>query len=268
MFVKCIVVAIILMSAFAWSGQATAGWVIEETTKAGGVSGKQQVMLQSNRMKSLIFGETGKLAMAFIVDLDADTITQVDYEGRRYATSTVQDYVQTMKGAMAGAMKEMQESLKQMPPEQRKMAEEMMRSQMGQTGKDCGKAKVEVRKSGQQATIAGYPATRYDVLVNGKLDSEVWIAKGLTAWRELDSKKLERFVAEMEKLTGCGPGQGGFGVESSWRLANEGYSVKTVDKTGDGATVELIKAESRTLAASEFQPPAGFARKALKEMGQ
>jgi hypothetical protein len=129
-----------------------------------------------------------------------------------------------------------------------------------------------MRKTGQQATIAGYPAVRYDVLADGKPESEIWIARGIPAWRELDSRKLERFGAEMAKLAGCGPGQGQqgpLGDYPSWKLADEGYPVRTVAKSGGGEKIEVVKAESRTIPAAEFQPPAGFARKTLQQvMGQ
>ncbi|MBI2359691.1 MAG: DUF4412 domain-containing protein [Deltaproteobacteria bacterium] len=267
MFAKRIVMGIAFMSLLAWSSPASAGWVIDQVVKGAKEGGKQQVVLQSNRMKTLMFGEDGKPATAFIMDLNAEAITQVNYEDRSYVTATVQEYVQTMTSAMSGAMKQMQEAMKNVPAEQRKMMEEMMRSQMGQMGQDCRDVRMELRKTGQQATVGGYPAIRYDVFVNGKPNSEIWIAKSITAWREMDAKKLGRFAAEMEKLAGCGPAKGqGMGADPSWKVVNEGYPVRTVDKTGSGATVEVVKAESRTIPAGEFQPPAGFARKTLREM--
>jgi len=74
----------------------------------------------------------------------------------------------------------------------------------------------------------------------------VWIAQGITAWREMDPQKLQRFAAEMAKMAGCGAGRAGaFGADPSWKLA---------------------KAESRAIPAAEFQPLAGFARQTLQEM--
>ncbi|MFZ1061287.1 MAG: DUF4412 domain-containing protein [Candidatus Rokuibacteriota bacterium] len=262
----------LLAGILVWSGQAAAGWVIEQMQKGGAEGGQQQVTLQANRLKTLTVEPDGKPGMAFIVDLDAQTITQVLYPERSYATATVQEYGQMMRGVMTDAMKQMQEALKDMPPQQRKMAEEMMRSQMGQGGQkaqECREPRIELRKTGQQATIAGYPAVRYDVLADGKLDSELWIAKGITAWRELDPRKLERLGAEMAELAACGStqrGQGFLGADSASKLAHEGYPVRMVDRSGGGGTVEVVKAESRTVPAAEFQPPAGFARKTFREM--
>jgi hypothetical protein len=270
---------IVVAAMFALAQEARGGWVIDQAVRGGGEGARQQVLIQADRMKTLFLGEDGGPAMAFILDLDAQTITQVEYERRQYVTSTVQEFVQMMRGAMesgleqmAQAMKQMQESLKDMPPEQRKMVEEMMRSRMPQGGpgaEACRETRTELKKTGQQATIAGYSATRYDVLADGTLETELWIAKEITAWRELDPKKLERFSAEMATLAGCGPGKSRRGLpahDPAWKLAHEGYPVRVVSRAGGEVTVEVVKAERRTVPMAEFQPPAGFARKSAREM--
>lgn len=262
MFIYRFMAGVIAAAALTWASPGSAGWVIDETAK-GGAGGRQQVMMQANRIKSVVF-EGGKPVSAFVVDLDAQTLTQVDYKERYYFTATVQEYVQTFRGAMSGVMKEMQEALKGMSAEDRKVMEQMMPQQ---AQPDCREPRTELRKTGQQTTVAGYPATRYDLLEDGKAASELWIAKGITAWRELDGKKLERFMAQMAKLAGC-PGQGrrvASGADQSWKLAGEGYPVRTVERRG-GTMVEVVKAERRAIPAEEFQPPAGFARKSLREV--
>lgn len=98
----------------------------------------------------------------------------------------------------------------------------------------------------------------------------MWIARGITAWQELDSRKLERFAGETAKLTACGPAgrrQGLGGADAAWQVAKEGYPVRTVDRSGGGAgMLEVVRAEGRALPAPEFQPPAGFVRRTLREM--
>ncbi len=274
---KWVIVCSALAGVIVGAGQAFAGWVIDQVMKGGGEGGRMQVLLQANRMKTVMVGPDGRPTMAFIVDLNAETITQVEYQERRYLTATIQEYAQMVRGAqqaasgqMGRAMEQMQEAMKNMPPEQRQMMEQMMRSQTGQAGQapqDCREPQIEVRRTGQQATIAGYPAARFDVLADGRPETELWLARGITAWRELDAQKLERFAAEMAKAAACGPGgrQGApFGADASLKLASEGYPVRSVHQ-GSGATVEVVKAESRAIPAAEFQPPAGFARKTLQE---
>ena len=262
-----------ILSIFAWTSQASAGWVIDQAGKGGGEGSKHQVMFQANQMKTLVLGPDGKPEAAFIMDLNAETFTQVNYREQFYMTATVQEYVQTIQGAMKQATSAMEEAMKKMPPEQRKQMEEMMGSRMPQGGAGSAACpepkKIEFRKTGQQATIAGYQAVGYEMLADWKPKSEFWIAKDIHAWKELDAKKLERLMTEFLKaVPRCGPAQarqGSFGRDQAWKLAGEGYPVRTVDRDGK-TTMEVVKAESRTVSASEFQPPANFTKKTLSDM--
>ena len=263
-----------ILSIFAWTSQAAAGWVIDQAAQGREEGGKQQIMLQANQMKTVVLGPDGKPETAFILDLNAETFTQVNYRDQTYMSAKVQEYVQMIQGAMKKATSAMEESMKDMSPEQRKMMEQMMGSRMPQAGSGpeaCPEPpKIEMRKTGQQATIAGYKAVGYEMLADGKPQSELWIAKDIPAWKELDPKKLEHVMGEMMKaVPRCGPGrarQGGFGRDQAWKLAAEGYPVRTVDRHGSGTTVEVTKAENRSVPAAEFQPPANFTRQNLKDM--
>ncbi len=273
--------------------EARAGWVIEQVVRSGagapgaaGDSDRQVITFNSDRMKSVVTGRTGKPVAAWIMDLDAQSITTVQYEQRTVTTGTVQEYAESLQGAtaamgaqMAETMKKMRESLKDMPPEQRQMVEQMMRKSMppgtgpAPSAEACRQPQVEVRPIGQRATIAGYSAVRYDVFEDGKLAHELWVSPAITAWRELDPKKLERYSQAMLKATaslpGCGRGraQGSDPRDPAWKLAGEGYPVRTVKHgAGEGATIEVVKAESRAVPAAEFQPPADFTRQTFKQM--
>jgi hypothetical protein len=277
--------------------EASAGWVIEQVVRSragaaagGGETDRQILTLSANRMKTTMLDKGGKPTAAWIMDLEAQTLTSVDYEQRSAATGTVREYAEALRGAMqamggqmAEAMKQMQEALKEMPPEQRQMMEQMMRQSMPGGGaaapapsaEACREPQVEVRPTGQTARIAGFPATRYDIFEDGKFTEELWVSKAITAWREIDPKKLERFGQEMAKaleaLPGCGRSRarqaGADPYDPAWKLAAEGYAVRTVDHgAAGGSVVEVVKAESRNVQVSEFQPPAGFKRQSLKEL--
>ena len=251
MFPYRVVAWSILVSVFAWTGQASAGWIIDlgvmhQDLREGPEGGDRlhyQVLWQANRIKNVLHWE-GKPAMAFILDLNAETITQVDYEQRHYA---VGEFSMMNQGA-------------QLPP------------RAGPVRQDC---KVETRKTGQQATIAGYPAVHYDVLIDGKLTSEVWLAKGITAYEELDPKKLEqleRFLAEeARQMLDCAGAIGlGFPfnlIDPTSKLAGGGYPVRRLRRgLYDISVVEVVQAASRIVPATEFQTPAGFSPKTFREM--
>lgn len=286
---------LVLLGLFA-AGEVNAGWVIEQVVRSragaagGGDTDRQVLILSANRMKTTMLDNGGKPTAAWIMDLEAQTLTSVDYQQRSAATGMVREYAEALRGAMqamggqmAEAMKQMQEALKEMPPEQRQMMEQMMRQSMPGGGsaapapsaEACREPKVEVRPTGQTARIAGFAATRYDVFEDGMFTEELWVSKAITAWREIDPKKLERFGQEMakalENLPGCGRSRarqaGADPYDPAWKLAAEGYAVRSVDHgAAGGAVVEVVKAESRSVPAAEFQPPAGFKRQSLKEL--
>lgn len=268
MMKRNLIAALLIVFVLTCAGPASAGWVIDQVVKKdekGAAAGNSiQMALQANQMKTTVF-ESGKPAFAFIMDLNAQTITQINYEEKSSTTSTVQEFVQSIKGMMSSVMKQMEEAMKQVPPEQRKMMEEMMRAQMPKQ-EDCPEVKTELRKTEQQETIAGYSAVRYDVLVDGKTTSELWISKEIAAWKEIDPEKLQKFSVEFDKLAGCSNKTGLASSDPSWKIAAEGFPVRTVMKTGKVTVTELVKAESKTIPASEFQPPAGFTQKTLQEM--
>jgi hypothetical protein len=183
---------------------------------------------------------------------------------------------EAMGAQMRESIKEMEETIKQMPPEQRRQMEAILReAQKGArppaapaTGKPeaCAPDTVDIRSTGQRITVAGYAASGYQVFTAGKLESEVWIAPAIAAVRELDVQKLERMMSEMLKaLPRCPPRGAVFGADPVWKLMKDGYPVRSVDKSG-GAVTEVVKAESRSLGAGEWEPPAGFARKTPREM--
>ncbi len=279
---RAVRLSVIGLGVLAMASSASAGWIIDEVVRGGNDAQQQRMFLQSNRLKTVTLEGT-RVTQAVVMDLDAQTITHIDYGERAYTTATAKEYAEMMRqglqamgemgGQMQAQLKEMEEQLKQLPPEQRRQVEALMKSAQQGAQKpakprpeDCAPEKVEIKRTGTNVTVAGYDATGYQIFSNGKLDSEVWIAPAITAVREIDPAKLERMVAEMLKaLPQCPPRGQMFGADPVWKLMKDGYPVRSVEKDR-GTVVEVVKAESRSLGAGEFQPPAGFARKSLKEM--
>ena len=115
--------AMLVAGAPAW-----AGWVIDEATKSGSDDkSRQRLFMQANRLKTVSFEGT-RTTEAMVMDLDAQTITHIDYKDRFYMTATAREYAEVLKqglqmaGEMMGKemqaqMKEMEAELKKMPPE-------------------------------------------------------------------------------------------------------------------------------------------------------
>jgi uncharacterized protein DUF4412 len=265
----------ILVGALAGASPAGAGWVIDQVVQEAGATSRQQLWFEADRMKTLVLDASGSPRVALIVDLTARTLTQVDYHERHYVTATIEEHVQAAQQARQQAIAELAEVTRQvqrdtqdLPPAERAAIEQTMRDQMTQAAAaspDCRTPRTELRRTRRQAVIAGYEAVGYDLLADGKRDSEIWIAPRITAWRELDARKLERFSSEMTQLAPCAGGRQSRrlgGGAAALKLAGEGFAVRTVVLDG-GTTQEVVRAEQRPVPAAEFEPPAGFERRPL-----
>jgi len=252
---------------------ARAGWIIDQVVREGNATSRQQLLFESDRMKTVVLDATGQPLAAVIVDLGAQTITQIDYLGRHYVTATIDEHVRAAQQARQQALSELTEVTKQverdtvdLPPSERAEIDGAMREQLKQaasSSRPCRTPRAQLRKTGRREVIAGYEAVSHEVLVDGKRDSEVWIAPGISAWRELDARKVERFSIEIARLSACSEeGEVRRLRDGSALKAREGFAVRTMVSNG-GAAQEVVKAEQRAVPPEEFEPPSGFARAAL-----
>src|SRR5438105_2255415 len=173
--------AAVLLGVLATAAPVRAGWVIDEATKGGGdEKSRQRLFLQANRLKTVSF-EGNRTTEAMVMDLDAQTITHIDYKERAYVTATAKEYAEILKqgmqalggemqGQMQAQMKEMEAELKKMPPEQRRAIEAMMKAAQEGAKKppavklkaeECVPDKVDIKNTGKRATVAGYDASGY-----------------------------------------------------------------------------------------------------------
>lgn len=86
-----------------------------------------------------------------------------------------------MAGQVGDAMKEMQEMLQSMPPEQRAMAEQMMKQRMPGMQRPP-ETPSTLRKTGKSDTINGYDCEYYEVLQGGKKRRDFCVAE----WADIE----------------------------------------------------------------------------------
>ena len=94
---------VVVLTALAVATPAWAGWVIDETTKgASDDKSRQRMFLQSNRLKAVTYEGT-RATEAMVMDLDAQTITQIDYKDRIYVTATAREFGEFLKQGLSMA---------------------------------------------------------------------------------------------------------------------------------------------------------------------
>ncbi len=240
-----------------WVTPAFAGWVIEEKL----AEEKSTLYFQNDMMRQESPGHV------MIMDLKKKWLTFVNPGRKVYwagPASEMQKVQAEARGQMESAMAQMQEQMQtqmeSLPPEQRQAIMDAMRKQMqGEQGGAKGakrKLKVEVKRTGEKATIAGHTARKSEIWVDGELREELWIAKGVNVGKEIDVDKMAKF------LRAFGAGDGEMDYESSPKvmaLWKEGYPLREVAvEGGERQVTEVVKAVQKRLAASTFQVPAGY----------
>jgi GLPGLI family protein len=186
---------------------------------------------------------------ATVFRLDKQMIYLVNDKEKTYSTTTFDQLETSMKGVssqMDKHMAEIQKKMESLPPEQRKMMEQMMGNKMpGKTST----AKVDVKDTGEKKTIGGYACTKYEISQDGKRLFTIWTTKEMKGFDSM-KKDMEEFgqsMAAMMPMNGKAYAEGMKTVE--------GFPIQTELGT---MTMTVTKTEKRLTPSSEFEIPDGY----------
>ncbi len=119
---------------------------------------------------------------------------------------------------------------------------------------------VAVRDLGAGERLQGYDTRRYQVLVDGELLEEVWLAPKIQVAGEID---LVAFGTAMQKMIGGGVGlnQGYEGSEAYRTLRAGGYPLRQILYfVGEKSTLEVTAVAIKDFPADDFAVPKGFTK--------
>ncbi len=245
-------------SAVAWPLEAADGVLIVEKTTTGGKSETHQIQIEKDRMRA----ETGGLGggsekQAVIFDGARQVLWIVNLDKKTYSEMTKAD-VDRLGGQMAGAMAQMQEQLKNMPPEQRAQIEAMMRGRGMPTGAPAAPAKPEFKRAGTEK-VGKWTCDKYEGFTNNQKTSEICTVDpkdvGFAAADFEITRQLGEFFRKLvpqaaEQMFSFGkPEEQGF----------SGFPVKRVTGSGTRQTIsETTDVSRQNFPASTFEVPQGF----------
>jgi len=138
-----------------------------------------------------------------------------------------------------------------------------------QRGGATGRTKplaVQIKDMGAGERLQGYETKRHQVLVDGELLEELWLAPKLEVAREID---LAAFVAALQKMLGGGAGlnQGYEESEEYRKLRGTGYPLRQVLYfVGEKSTLEVTSVATQEFPATDFAVPKGFAKVGYVEL--
>lgn len=253
------------IAVLSYAAIAAAGVVIQqEGGEIGSNKEKQKTTLYIQSGKLRVEGEgPDKKKFAMIFDGDKQVMWILSPDEGVYREMTASQ-VEQMGQQVNAAMQQMQAQLAQMPPEQRKMVEDMMKSRMGGA---AAAPQVTVEEKGSGEKIGSFTTTRYAVLSNGQLTQDVWAASNdQVHLQEADYKTFQAMAKFYEPLLRNAP-------KSSWSTPPmqqiKGMPVRTIsyDNGRPSYQMDVLKVEEKSLENGLFTLPAGLKKEEMMPPG-
>lgn len=249
---------------------AGAGWVIEQIEYANpGAEGTKTVQyISKNRLKTVGEGYT------FIMDFPKNLFIAADEENRVYWSGTVDAYIQEVQTFQQAAndlvRQQMEEALKEMPPEQRKTMEDMLQHMRG-TKSPSTSPEVKVERTSETGTLLKHKVTKVLVYANGKPYQEVWLAQDISLAGDLDMKHMRSLQAKLTQAVMIEVLSQQAAVEADpayEKMLEQGYPLKIVELGEQGepeAVTEVVRLEKRDIPDREFLAPEGYRKVDLRQ---
>jgi hypothetical protein len=121
-----------------------------------------------------------------------------------------------------------------------------------------------VERTGQVDTLAGHPARKHQIYVEGQLLEEVWIAEDLDIGKELDPDKYAKLLLQTRS-----DDSGDWEFDPQVRaLRTKGLEMKSIRHaaTGPEESGGVQKVEQKQLPDSTFQVPAGYQKATMAQI--
>ncbi len=207
-----------------------------------------------------------------IYNAERQEMIAIDHGAQEYYVID-KEMMDQMAGQVSDAMKQMQEALDAMPPEQRALAEQMMKQRMPQPQVEAGPP-VELNKTGESDSIAGYDCEYYDVMQEGRRIRELCI----TGWDDIEEGRevagaMMELAGFFESMREAFAGAGGLGVMDrqqemfAYMRDLNGYPIlsRDYDAAGTLQTESKLRSAGRVdLNPALFEPPESYREQALQ----
>jgi hypothetical protein len=183
-----------------------------------------------------------------------------------------EEMIERIVGQLGDAMSQMEAALANVPPEQRAMVEQMMRGR-GMAMPSEALPKPELTRNGERATHNGYDTVRYDVLLDGRKTTELWVTDWsnigeFAAVRPAFEAMAEFMKGMLDALAQSPMGRMAQMDTSGFEYMTEmnGFPVVTREFSESGqleGETTLRDARRETFDPGMFEPPSGYKRQQI-----
>jgi len=237
--------------------------IVQKTTMGASPAQTQQIQIEPRRMRMEAGGMRGGGPQVVVFDGTREVMLMIDDANKSYSEISKAD-VDALSGQMAGAMAQMQDAMKNMPPEQRAQIEAAMRGRgMGAAAAGGAAApKVEYRKTGTD-TVGKWTCDKYEGYTGGQKTSEVCTVDpkvlGFTTADFAVTKDLSAFFQKLMPSMASRT----FRIGSPEDQGFSGVPVRTVTTVGTQTiTQEITDVRREAFPDSIFQVPSGYQKQA------
>ena len=245
------------LAAQAWAADGVL--IVQKITAGSAAAMTHQIQIEPHRMRVESGGGPGG-SQVFIFDGSRQAMMIVNDAGKSYSEITKAD-VDAISGQAAGAMAQMQDALKNMPPERRAQIEAAMKGQMGGAAAATA-SKTEYKKNGT-ATVGKWTCDKYDGYTNGQKTIELCtVDPKVLGFGLQDFGVTKDFADFFGKLLPSNAAQT-FRIGSLEEQGYSGVPVRSiVTANGQTITSELTDVKRQSFPDALFQAPAGYAKTA------
>lgn len=235
-------------------------------------SGQAQLYVDGKNLKMDFTGSTaGSGSMIFRGE--EKTMLMIDNKRKQYVEMD-EAAITKLSNQMNQAMAQMNEALKNVPPAQRAMMENMMKERMGALmPKAEDKIPTTLEKGTKNKTIAGYDTKHFIQKRGNQITNEFWIAD----WKAIKEgenvmgafKEMSAFLNKMMDAISQGPINfiDSMMDDNMFQQLEElgGFPVSTIDYDNGSPSREstLESIEAKDFAKSTFAAPKGFKKQRI-----
>lgn len=262
--------SLILPLALLASAAAQAGVVVESVerdAKTGKIGDGTRMYIQGSVAR---FDQSLNAAQSEYVIFRDDTLFIVEPAQRSY-TAMDRKTVSAMAGQMGAAMQQMRAQLANLPPEQRKMMEQMMGGNM--PGAKAPPAPLVARDLGRSEKVDGRSCRLWELTRGKVIDSQVCVVPFNSLAGKEDVLGLMQRMSEMMKpLAEALEGLGSISTDTEAMASVKGFPVLWRDYEGgkpSGKETLMRSWREENVDAALLQVPKGYRKRdPLAEMGR
>lgn len=229
---------------------------------AGQIKGK----VKDNNLRMDFYGNGKKLEGSMIYRGDMKEIIMINHDDKTYLILD-QAAMNALAKQLEQAMSQMEEAMKNMPPDQREKMKEMMKQKM--PGADGGQYVEPVLKKAGAGNVNGVSCTKYDVFKGDEKIRQHCVAdwNSIQGGEEMMTVMLQMadFMDQMAKSFSKGGSFVGEQVQFERNVFNQlrqlnGFPIETIEyDEGKVEAESTFKSSERgNIDAADMEPPAGY----------